>query len=100
MRARLPGQQLGGKNISCGIMGHAGSFDLANRRFELLFVRGAVVQKPLEFAQFTRVLSERCSVGTPDRIVRCHNYQTALGAKGFAILPVFLVKIRRNQADK
>ena len=87
MLAGFPCEQFAGEKVSCGVVGHAGSFDFANRRFELMFIRGAVVQKPLEFVQFACILSERCSVGTPDRIVRFHAYKTIIPAKGFAISP-------------
>ncbi len=68
-------------------MRHARSFHFAHGRFELMFVRGAVVQKPLEVVQFACILTERGSVGKPDRIVRFHNYQTGFTAKGFAFSP-------------
>ncbi len=87
MYARLLGEQFTGEKISCGIVSHSGSFHFAHGRFELIFVRGAVVQKPLEFVQFARILAERCSVGTPDRFVRFHAYKTIFAAKGFAISP-------------
>ncbi len=87
MYARLLGEQFTGEKISCGVVSHASFFHFANGRFELIFVRGAVVQKPLELVQFARVLTERCSVGTPDRFVRFHAYKTIIAAKGFAISP-------------
>jgi hypothetical protein len=85
--ARLLGEQFRGEKISCGVVSHSGFFHFAKGRFELIFVRGAVVQKPLEFVQFARILAECCSVGTPDRFVRFHAYKTIFAAKGFAFSP-------------
>ncbi len=81
------GEQLTGEKVSCGVVGHAGFFHFAKGRFELMFVRGAVVQKPLEVVQCTRILTECRSVGTPDTIVRFHNYKTVRAVKGFAFSP-------------